>query len=129
MKRNQLRQNEIIPKLNVKKYDFIVGIPCSKLKDFTTKIENYIPCTREDEAIALAVGAFLIGKRPLVFLQNSGLGHCVDIITSLLKPYDIKIDMLISMRTRPEHHAFMGKITKKLLKLLEYKDYNLIIQK
>ncbi|HCJ66668.1 MAG TPA: hypothetical protein DHV62_04905 [Elusimicrobia bacterium] len=112
----------------MKKYDFIVGIPCSKLKDLTDEIKNYIPCTREDEAMALAVGAFLVGKKPLVFLQNSGLGNITDIITSLLKPYGIKIDLLISLRTNPEHHAFMGKITKRLLKLLEYEDYKLITQ-
>ena len=112
----------------MKKYNFIVGVPCSRLKDFTDKIENYIPCTKEDEAIALAVGAYLAGKKPLVFLQNSGLGNAVDIITSLLKPYDIEIDLLISVRNKPEHHAFMGKITGKLLKLLEYENYKLIMQ-
>jgi phosphonopyruvate decarboxylase len=108
------------------KYNFIVGIPCSKLKGFTDSIKNYIPCTREDEAVALAVGAYLVGKKPLVFLQNSGLGNIVDIITSLLKPYNIRIDLLISLRRKPEHHRFMGSITKKLLKLLEYKDWSVI---
>lgn len=113
----------------MKRYDFIVGIPCSKLKKFTDKIENYIPCTREDEAMALAVGAWFVGKKPLVFIQNSGLGNVVDIITSLIKPYGIKeIDLLISVRNKPQHHAFMGKITKKMLKLLKYKKYKLIIQ-
>jgi len=110
------------------KHNFIVGIPCSKLKNFTDKIDNYIPCTKEDEAMALAVGAYLTGKKPLVFLQNSGLGNIVDIITSLLKPYGIKIDLLISVRSKPQHHAYMGKITKKLLELLEYNDYKLIEQ-
>ena len=112
----------------MKRYNFIVGIPCSRLKGFTDKIKDYIPCTREDEAMALAVGAYLAGKKPLVFLQNSGLGNIIDIITSLLKPCDIRIDLLISVRTRPGHHAFMGKKTEKLLKLLEYKNYKLLIQ-
>ncbi len=106
-------------------YDFIVGVPCSKLKEFIEKIDNYIPCTREDEAMALAVGAYLVGKRPLVYLQNSGLGGIIDAITSLLKPYDIKIDLLISLRNKPEHHAFMGKITIKLLEILEYRNYKI----
>lgn len=112
----------------MKKYDFIVGVPCSQLKCFICKIENYIPCTREDEAMALAVGAYLVGKKPLVFSQNSGLGNMVDIITSLLEPYGIEIDLLISVRNKPEHHAFMGKITRKLLKLLDYKKHKLIIE-
>ncbi|MFC1658642.1 hypothetical protein ACFL1D_04555 [Candidatus Omnitrophota bacterium] len=113
----------------MKKYDFIVGIPCSGLKDFTDKIKKYIPCTKESEAMALAVGAYFAGKTPLVFLQNSGLGNIVDIITSLLKPYGLKIDLLISVRNKPVHHTFMGKITRQLLKLLEYKSYKLLVQK
>ena len=108
------------------KYDFIVGVPCSKLKNFIDGINNYIPCTKEDEAMSLAVGAYLVGKKPLVFMQNSGLGNIVDITTSLLKPYDIKINLLISVRRKPEHHSFMGKITEQLLNLLEYKNYVLI---
>lgn len=111
-----------------KKYNFIAGVPCSKLKNFIAN-NKCIIATREDEAVGMAVGAYLVGKKPLVFMQNSGLGNCVDIITSLLKPYDIKIDLLISLRTNPEHHSFMGKITKKLLKLLEYKNYKLIEEK
>jgi len=105
-----------------KDYDFIAGVPCSRLAEFIEK-NKCIIATREDEAMALAVGAYLVGKKPLVFMQNSGLGHIVDITTSLLKPYDIKIDLLISIRDSPEHHAFMGKITKDLLKLMEYENY------
>jgi len=76
----------------------------------------------------MAVGAYLVGANPLVFMQNSGLGNCVDIITSLLQPYDIEIPLLISLRTKPEHHSYMGKITKKLLNLLNYKNYTLIVE-
>lgn len=112
----------------MKEHDFVVGIPCSGLKKYLEGIEKYIPCTREDEALALAVGAYMAGKKPLVFLQNSGLGGIVDAVTSLLKPYCIEIDLLISVRHRPEHHVFMGKITKKMLKLLEYKKYKLVEQ-
>ena len=101
------------------KYDFIVGVPCSKLKKFIEQIKNYIPCTREDEAMALAVGAYLVGKKPLVFMQNSGLGNIVDITTSLLNPYEINIPIEVSIRDSPVHHFFMFSITKKLLKLLE----------
>lgn len=95
--------------------DIILGVPCSDLK-----MESALPCTREDEAVAIAVGAWLSGAEPLVFMQNSGLGNCVDIITSLLKPYGIHIKIIIANRKTPEHHALMGKITKDLLRLMEY---------
>ena len=112
-------------------YNFFVGIPCSQLKDFIQELTNdkqmcYIPVTREDIAMGMAVGAYMAGKKPLVFLQSSGLGHLVNIIASLLKPYGISIHLLISVRTKPFEHFFMHKITKGLLKLLEYDNYSLI---
>lgn len=112
----------------MKKFDFIVGVPCSAFKREIKKIRKYIPCTREDEAVAMAFGAYLAGKKPQIFMQNSGLGNAVDVITSLLKPYGVELDLLISLRNRPEHHIFMGKITIPLLKLLKYKKYRVIKQ-
>jgi len=112
----------------MKKHDFIVGVPCSSLKPEIKKIKKYIPSTREDEAVAMAFGAHLVGKKSLVFLQNSGLGNTVDVITTLLKPYGVEIDLLISLRNKPEHHAFMGKVTIPILNLLEYKKYKVVGQ-
>jgi phosphonopyruvate decarboxylase len=111
-----------------KKYNFLVGVPCSKFKNIID-YDKALIATKEDEAVGLAVGAYLTGKKPLVFIQNSGLGNIVDIITSLLKPYGIKIDLLISLRTKPEHHSFMGKITQQLLDLMKYKNFKLIEEK
>lgn len=95
-------------------HDLIVGVPCSKIHE-----KSAVPCTREDEAVAFAAGAKLAGRSPLVFMQNSGLGNCIDTITSLLKPYGIRLKFLISHRDWPHHHAFMGSITKELIKLLQ----------
>jgi len=108
-------------------FNFFVGVPCSKFQKFIEELMNnssmkYIPAPREDIALAVAVGAYFAGKKPLVFLQNSGLGHLVNIITSLLKPYKINIHLLISVRAKPSEHEFMYKITKDLIKLLEYED-------
>jgi len=111
--------------MEINNYDFIVGIPCSKFKGIID-YNKVIIATKEDEALGMAVGAYLAGANPLVFMQNSGLGNCVDIITSLLKPYNIPIDLLISVRHKPEHHTFMGKITQKLLNLMEYPYYILL---
>ena len=101
--------------------DVFIGVPFSGVEKLMPRID--IIGTREDECIAIAVGAWLAGKTPLVFMQNSGLGNCVDIITSLLKPYGINIDLIIENRTSPEHHALMGKITEDLMRLMEYESY------
>lgn len=104
-----------------------LGVPCSQLKGFIKDAE--IPCTDESEAMAIASGVWLAGGEPVVYMQNSGLGHIIDIVTSLYKPYKIPLPHLIlSLRYKPYHHSYMAKITKDLLKLLEYTDVEIIEQ-
>jgi hypothetical protein len=106
---------QLIKEKSVVKY----GVPCSKIVD---KIKDVtIHCTSEDEAMALAVGAWFAGKKPVVYMQNSGLGRIVDIVSSLYKPYNIPLPKLIlSVRRSPDHHKFMGEITEELLRLIDY---------
>lgn len=104
-----------------------LGIPCSQLKNFAKDAE--IQCTDESEAMAIACGIWLAGGNSTVYMQNSGLGHIVDIVTSLFTPYEIPLPHLIlSIRHKPYHHNFMGSITKRLLKLLNYNDVDIIEQ-
>jgi phosphonopyruvate decarboxylase len=115
-------------------YDFFVGVPCSTLKAFCAALAadpavTFIPATREDIALAIAVGAYLAGRKPLVYIQSAGLGHCVNVITTLIRAYEMPdIHLLISHRTRPFEHEFMGRITEDLLRLLDYKQYTLVPQ-
>lgn len=104
------------------RFNFIVGVPCSELKE-TLKEIDYVPATREDEAIGIAVGAYLAGKKPLVFMQNSGLGMCGNAVLSLLKPYAIEITFLISQHNTAEHHKFTSNAVKKLLRAMDYSKY------
>ena len=82
------------------------GVPCSKLKNWLDGDE--IPCTNEAEAMAMAAGAWFAGVEPEVYMQNSGLGHIVDVIASLYKPYEIPLPKLyLSVRHSPNHHQEM----------------------
>ena len=95
------------------------GIPCSKIKDKIQDVE--INCTSESEAMGIACGCILADKYPEVYMQDSGMLNCLDIILSLYKPYFIPLPkMLLSLRKKPFHHSFTGKITKDLLKLIDY---------
>ena len=100
-------------------------MPCSILKDVINYLSEdpdvpYIPATREDEAIGIATGAYLAGKKPVVLMQNSGLGNSIGTLASLVLLYEIPLLLLISWRgyqgkDAPEH-LIMGK---SMLKLLE----------
>lgn len=59
--------------------DFAVFLPDSMLDGVEQliiergDIENY-QCSREDEGIAMAMGAFLVGRRPVALMEGSGIG-------------------------------------------------------
>lgn len=107
-------------------FNFFVGVPCSILKGFLASLGQevtYVPATREDEAIGIAVGAYLGGLRPVVFMQNAGLGLSINAISSLVLLYNIPLLMLVTWRgysnnDAPEHN-FMGSHTTSLLEAME----------
>ena len=99
------------------------GVPCSQLKDYLDGDE--IPCTSEAEAMAMAAGAWFAGVKPEVYMQNSGLGHIMDVVCSLYHTYEIPLPKLyLSVRHTPYHHRLMFISTPHLLTLMEY--YNAI---
>lgn len=59
--------------------DFAVFLPDSMLDGIEQlllergEIETY-QCSREDEGVAMAMGAFLVGRRPVVMMEGSGIG-------------------------------------------------------
>ncbi len=106
-------------------FDFFTGVPCSLVKSVITVLEErggYIPETREDAAIGLAAGASMAGKCPVVIMQNSGLGVCVNALASLTLMYRLPCLLLITWRgyqgnDAPEH-LLMGEISPTLLATL-----------
>jgi len=80
---------------------------------------GYIPAVREDLAVGLASGAYLSGRRPCVLMQNSGLGYCLNALTSLNLIYKIPVLMIVGYRgyqgkDAPEHWV-MGRHCRGLL--------------
>ena len=107
-------------------FNFFTGVPCSLVKSLIATLEErggYIAETREDAAIGLAAGAYLAGKRPVVIMQNSGLGVCLNALASLSLIYHLPCLLLITWRgyqgkDAPEH-LIMGDISPTLLDTLQ----------
>jgi sulfopyruvate decarboxylase alpha subunit len=106
-------------------FDFFTGVPCSLVKGVIAELErlgNYIPETREDAAVGLATGAHLAGKKPVVIMQNSGLGVCLNALASLSLPYSIPCLLLVTWRgyqgkDAPEH-LIMGEASPSLMEAI-----------
>lgn len=105
--------------------NFVSGVPCGVLrhiiKNFTDdKTVMHIMANRESEAIGIAAGAYFAGKKPVVYMQNSGLFSASNDIASLLVPYRIPIFFIVSYRgcegEDAVQHFTTGRATESLLK-------------
>jgi len=103
-------------------FDFYTGVPDTTLAGIIAALTaqgRYVPSVREDEAVGMAAGAFLGGKQPVVLMQNSGLGNCLNALTSLNLIYAMPCLLLISWRgyqgnDAPEH-LVMGEVCTHIL--------------
>src|ERR687897_140552 len=109
-------------------FDFFTGVPCSFLTPLINGVLSdsslaYVGAASEGEAVAIASGAWLAGRRTVVMCQNSGLGNAVNPLTSLNAPFRIPTLLVTTWRGRPcikdePQHALMGEITHGLLDLI-----------
>ncbi len=104
---------DFIQKLKELGFDYFVGVPCSFFKSAINYVIDdpeidYNVAVNEGAALAMANGAYLVGKMPVVLLQNSGFGNMVNPLTSLSMIYKIPTLLLISGRAykvkdQPQH--------------------------
>jgi sulfopyruvate decarboxylase subunit alpha len=85
---------------------FAASVPDKGLDVLLTALDHdprfiHVHCTREEEAIGLAAGAFLGGRRGVVLTQNSGLGNSVNALTSLIAFYELPLLLFVAMRGGP----------------------------
>lgn len=113
------RSAEFLETLGAHGYDFFAGVPCSLLKGVIRRFDEepewgYVSAVREDSALGMAAGAWMAGRKPAVFMQNSGLGVSLNALVSLNVIYEIPTLIVVSWRGKdgrdaPEH-LVMGEI-------------------
>lgn len=110
--------------LKKKGFDFFCGVADSTVASLLEVLSRdpvgYRGAAREDLAVGMASGAYLAGKWPCVLMQNSGLGYCLNALTSLNLIYKIPLLMIVGYRgfdgkDAPEHEV-MGAHCEALLK-------------
>jgi sulfopyruvate decarboxylase alpha subunit len=57
-----------------------------------------VPVAREEEAIAVASGAYAAGKRSAVFVQSSGFGNTINSLAQLAQAHKIPVPVFVGMR-------------------------------
>ncbi|NCA93649.1 MAG: hypothetical protein EOM84_00560 [Sphingobacteriia bacterium] len=105
--------------------NFATGVPCGVLRHIINNLTNddsilHVLANRESEAVGISAGAYLSGKCPVVYMQNSGLFASSNDIASLLIPYQMPILFMVTYRgcegEDAVQHFVTGRATEKLLK-------------
>lgn len=111
---------------------FATGVPDSLLTGLTDMLGRHpgirhMVAASEGAAVALAAGHCLgTGRRPLVYMQNSGLANALNPLLSMCHPrvYDLPMLLVVGWRGEPgqpdePQHLPTGAITTSLLDQLE----------
>jgi phosphonopyruvate decarboxylase len=110
-------------------FSLYTGVPCSYVKPFINYVIDapdlsYVGAANEGDAVAIATGAELGGKRAIAMMQNSGLGNAVSPLTSLNAIFKIPTLLIVTLRGEPggpkdePQHELMGKITTQMLEAM-----------
>lgn len=106
-------------------HTFFTGVPCSFLTPFINAAisgqrTQYVGAASEGEAIGIACGAWLGGRKSVAMCQNSGFGNTVNPLTSLSWTFRIPHLLVTTWRGDPDvndepQHELMGLKMKELL--------------
>lgn len=90
-------------------FNFFTGTPCSYLKPFINYVIDhdefhFVDAVNEGDAVAIAAGVTVAGKRSVVMFQNSGFGNAVNPLTSLTDTFRIPMMVIVTYRGEPGGH-------------------------
>lgn len=97
------RTDVVIAGLEAIGLDFILHLPSSTLKGVLqhfTAVDHprSFPVTREEEAVGIASGLALAGKKAALVIQDNGLGNLLTALNTFPRAYHVPLFMLVSRR-------------------------------
>ncbi len=127
-----LDTESFIARLAQEGYTHFCVVPCSFAKSLINASMNdadrieYLPCASEAVACSVAAGLKMSGRKPIVIAQSSGLTNMGSCITSLLKPYEIRLPIIVSWRTYQAgdsevQHAHLSTYLPELVEAYGYR--------
>jgi sulfopyruvate decarboxylase TPP-binding subunit len=103
------------------KIDWLVIVPSNGLNAVYSMFERKERCifaTREEEAVAIASGLSVAGCKPLVVMQQTGVGNSLNVIFTLADAYDLYFPILVCDRTQQDPNPVQRVSSRETEKLL-----------
>ncbi|SRR6266542_2187775 len=101
----------------------VLWLPSSTLKGVIDHVEQRaregayasIPLTREEEGIGIAGGLVLGGAKPILVVQDNGLGNALTALTTFAQPYHLPLLMIVSQRGGlNEYNSMIHTLTERV---------------
>ena len=101
----------------------VLWLPSSTLKVVIDHVEQRaqegtylsVPLTREEEGIGIAGGLFLGGAKPLLIVQDNGVGNALTALTTFSQPYHLPLLMIVSQRGGlNEYNSMIHTLTERV---------------
>ena len=94
-------EEDVLSALRSAGVDYILSLPCEKIKrliHLAGQTFESLTLSREEEGVGIAAGLFMGGRKPLMIIQSSGFGNCINALMSLTFCYRMPLPILISWR-------------------------------
>ncbi len=97
------RCQAVIAGLDAIDLDFVLHLPSSTLAEILRHLElrerpRSFPVTREEEAVGIASGIALAGRKAALVMQDNGLGNLLTALNTFPAAYHIPLFMVVSRR-------------------------------
>jgi|GEM_PF-2509747 len=103
-------------------FDWFGAVPDSVFKGLLPRLPGCVLAPRENHLLAMAFGARLFGAKPVLLIQNSGLGLLGDCLFGLQELYGVGTVMMVSHRGELQweepQHLHWGEKTMEMLHVL-----------
>jgi sulfopyruvate decarboxylase subunit alpha len=101
----------------------VLWLPSSTLKDVINHVERRAedgawlsaPLTREEEGIGIAGGLVLGGARPILIVQDNGIGNALTALNTFAQPYHLPLLLIVSQRGGlNEYNSMIHTLTERV---------------
>ena len=108
MKHGVLRASKLVETLKAQGVTHVVALPDSETAHLHAELRaagsiDLVPVCREGEAIPVAAGLWIAGKKPVVMIQNAGLFESGDALRGLAIGIGLPVVMFIGYRGYNRH--------------------------
>jgi sulfopyruvate decarboxylase TPP-binding subunit len=102
--------------------DWLAVVPGSGLNEIYEYYDERGRClfaTREEEAVAISAGLAVAGTRPLVLMQQSGVGNALNAVFTLAEAYNIYFPIVSCDRSKDDPNPVQRHSSVRTSRVLE----------